>query len=151
MVFSGETQPTDNSLAGATYIAITPQPLIAGTTVKEYIVFNVVAQIKGARKDVVEILLANLEAEINSKVNTLLIPMNGQINDGSPFNYSISTLGFGSVFFNVFPRQVVAGTSNPDEVVFNVKIQINSCTRSKLINILKNLDVEIMNKVNELL
>lgn len=150
MVFSGGTQP-DNALAGATYVAITPRPLIAGTTVKEYIVFDIVAQIRGARKDVVEVLLANLEAEINSKVNTLLIPMNGQINDGSPFNYSISTLGFGSVFFNVIPRQVVAGTSNPDEVVFNVKIQINSCNRSKLINILKNLDFEIMNKVNKLL
>lgn len=153
MVFSGGNEEASSAIVskhGSTSLSIKSTPIRQGTTAKDYVVFDVEVELNGVTKDVAEILLANLKSEINSKVNTLLIPFTGRIDDDHPPNRSgVSTLGIGSVTLTVLPNRTLANTFDPNKVIFKIKIYINSCTRWRLINILQSLDQEIMDKIND--
>lgn len=125
--------------------------MIQETTVREYILFNVEVKIYNCTRTVLQSLLSTLESEILNKVDTILNPLNGQVDDGQSGNYSYPTVGLGVVNLKVQPTPLVSGTNNPDEIVFRVELQLVSCNRSRLVNILDGLNLQIMDKVNDVL
>lgn len=154
MVFSGTS--SEDAIATSPYgiidVGISSKPLIQGTTVREYILFNVEVKIYNCIKAVLQELLSTLELEILTKVDKILTPLNGQIGDGNKSgNYFYPTVGLGVVNLKVQPTLLVSGTSNPNEVVFGVELQLISCNRPRLKNILEGLNSQIMDKVSDVL
>lgn len=154
MVFSGNTSNesgTATSPYGIINVNINPKPLIQGTTVREYILFDVKVEIFNCIRAVLQELLNTLELEILNKVDTILTPLNGQVDDGQSGNYFYPTVGLGVVNLKVQPTLLVSGTNNLDEIVFGVELQLVNCNRPRLVNILNGLNLQIMDKVNDVL
>lgn len=154
MVFSSANEQSEQvavSPYGIINVDIRSTPLLQGTTVKDYILFTCDVQILNCTRTTLQSLLGNLQNEILTKVDILLAPLNGQVNDGNSGNIPYSTLGFGVVNIKVQPTALVQGTSNPEEVVFRVEVQMVSCNRTRLANFLNGLNAEIMDKVNDVL
>ncbi|NJO61343.1 MAG: hypothetical protein HC836_24740 [Richelia sp. RM2_1_2] len=153
MVFSAELSQPEVAVSqyGTINVGLQAKPLIQGTTVKDYILFNIKVQIINCTRSTVQSLLNNLSNELMFKVDTLLAPLNGQIDDSSTSNYSYSTVGLGVVTLKVQPRLLVQGTTNPDEIVFIIEVDLVNCNRSRLLNIFSTLASQIMDKVNDVL
>lgn len=154
MVFSAANDSNANVQAsqyGVINIDIRSTPLIANTTVRDYILFDCVVTIYNCTKATLSPLLNSLQSEIITKVDRLLAPLNGTVDDGNPGNYAASTIGLGTVNLKIQPTRLKGTSSSSDEVIFAVEIQLISCNRTRLVNILNGLNGEIMDKVNDIL
>lgn len=154
MVFSGggsDTQSASTSQYGIINVDISSTPLVQGTTVKDHIVFNCNVQFYNCTKSTLSFLLNELQNEIITKVDYLLMTLNGQVNDGLPANIPISTTGLGTINLAIQPTKLIQGTSREDEIVFRVELLLNSYNRPQLVKVLNNLNNEILDKINDIL
>ncbi|MEM7716238.1 MAG: hypothetical protein AAF349_22140, partial [Cyanobacteria bacterium P01_A01_bin.68] len=89
MVFSSSDSQSESitvSQYGVINTSIQATPLLQGTTVKDFIVFNCSVQIYNCTRTTLSSLLSSLENEILTKVDTLLSPLQGEVNDGQSSN-----------------------------------------------------------------
>jgi hypothetical protein len=154
MVFSGgsdSSSENSSSAYGVINVDIKASPYVPGTTVKNSIYFDVNVQIFNCIRPVLENLLNTLESEILNKVDTILSQFSGQYEDNNPANFLISTSGFGSVHINVTPTRLLAGTGDPNYIVYGVNLSLVSCNRLKLSRFLNGIKAEVMGKVDNTL
>lgn len=151
MVFSAENNSGSSSetVAASPYgqyrVNIQLSPLVQSTTSKDEILISVNASIFNVLNTTLDSLLTSFRSEVISKVDTLL----GNLN-GSP-NPSFSNIGYGHVTIGVKQFPLVAQTSNPSEIVFQITIGIFNVTRNRLDAVLDGLKDEIMEKVSDVL
>lgn len=153
MVFSNQSEIGNIQVSSyaSTSIAITPQPLIQSTTVKNYISFSVQIKLYNCTRNVLQTMLNGLGSEILGKVDKILAPFNGQVGDGNNGNFETTTIGYGAVNVDVSSTPLLQGTSDPNKIVFAVEVDILNCNRPKLADVLSTLELEIINKVDDVL
>lgn len=159
MVFSAANSGSSSEKVydyGYYFLKINPQPLVQATKAKEHLVFDIQIKLINCKKDILQRFLASIRNEILNKVDIILQPLTDQVDTSSNEQVGsqyipTSTIGRGTTNISVQPKPIFANTSDPNEIVFRVEINISAYNRSMLERFLTDLSSDVLDRVNDAL